>query len=55
MIFDLLEIKDNDLKIFERKYFLIFLGMKENDFRFFFSEFFIFFLKLRKNNFLSKI
>ena len=42
MIFDLLEIKDNDLKIFEIKYFLIFLGMKENDLDFFFSEFFIF-------------
>ena len=44
MIFDLLETKDNDLKKFERKYFLIFLGMKENDFRFFFQKLLLFFL-----------
>ena len=56
MIFDLLEIKDIDLKIFEIKYFLICLGMKENDFRFLFSEIIIiFFIKLRKTIFLSKI
>ena len=38
MIFDLLEIKDNDLNFFEEKHFFIVLGKKENDFRLFFYK-----------------